>query len=191
VALLAHDDEACRQAGRALGAWHLFWSGRSPEPLRAHTVQRELAILDRRAEGGSPSLARAVRSTVRDLTASWPCTTVVHRDLYEEQLLTGPRTGLIDLDDAALGPPELDVGNLIAHVELLSLRSGADLSAPAERFLAGYAAGGPALDERLLDRCRRLALLRLACIHDQPELLEPTASTSGCTRGRIGRLSTT
>jgi aminoglycoside phosphotransferase (APT) family kinase protein len=91
----------------------------------------------------------------------------------------GRRTGLIDVDDAALGPPELDVGNLLAHVELLSLRSGADLSGPAGELLAGYAAGGPALDDGLLERCRRLTLLRLACIHAQPELLEPTASTSG------------
>jgi hypothetical protein len=34
----------------------------------------------------------------------------VHRDLYEEQVLLGERVALIDLDDAALGPPELDIG---------------------------------------------------------------------------------
>ena len=45
----------------------------------------------------------------------------MHRDLYEEQLLAGERIGLIDLDDAALGPPELDLGNLLGHVELLAL----------------------------------------------------------------------
>jgi Ser/Thr protein kinase RdoA (MazF antagonist) len=179
MSLLAHDDEACRRAGTALGAWHLFWSGRAPAALRAHTPEHELAILDRRADGVPAPLARAVRSAARGLAAPWTCSTVVHRDLYEEQLLIGRRIGLIDLDDAALGPPELDLGNLLGHVELLALRSGADLKPPASSFLAGYRAGGPDLDERLLDRCCRLTLLRLACIHDQPELLDPTWSTSG------------
>jgi Ser/Thr protein kinase RdoA (MazF antagonist) len=178
-ALLSRDAEMCRRAGRALGAWHLFWAGVAPPALRPHTVQRELAILDRRAEGRPAATRRAVRAAARGLGAAWSCSTIVHRDLYEEQIVIGRRVGLIDLDDAALGPPELDVGNLLAHLDLLALRSGAHLDSPAAWFLAGYAVGGPALDEALLDRCRRLALLRLACIHGQPELLEPTASTSG------------
>mgnify|MGYP003297699673 CR=1 FL=1 len=33
---------------------------------------------------------------------------MVHRDLYEEQVLLGDRVGLIDLDDAALGFREDD-----------------------------------------------------------------------------------
>jgi hypothetical protein len=179
VSLLAGDGELCRRAGSALGEWHRYWSARRPAPLRDHTVEHELAILDRRAEDAAAPLARAVRSAARGLAAPWACSTVIHRDLYEEQLLVGSRIGLIDVDDAALGPPELDVGNLLAHVELLSLRSGIGLSAPAGELLAGYAAAGPPLDELLLERCRRLSLLRLACIHAQPELLAPTASTSG------------
>jgi aminoglycoside phosphotransferase (APT) family kinase protein len=96
--------------------------------------------------------------------------TVVHRDLYEEQVLLGDRVGLIDLDDAALGPPELDVGNLLAHLDLLGLRSGRTLDRAAEALLDGYSRRGR-LDARLLERCRTLSRLRLACIHDEARLL--------------------
>ena len=110
------------------------------------------------------------------LAAEWPIATVVHRDLYEEQLLLGSRVGLIDLDDAALGPAELDLGNLLAHMDLLGLRNGLDLS-PAENALrSGYVLSGPLLDDELLERCRRLTRLRLACIHSEPALLEPEVS---------------
>jgi Ser/Thr protein kinase RdoA (MazF antagonist) len=177
TALLSGDAEACRRAGAALGAWHAAWRSRAPSPLRRHTVERELEILDRRAEEVAPALAEAVRAAARELSEPWPCTTVVHRDLYEEQVLLDETIGLIDLDDVALGPPELDLGNLLAHVQLLSLRRGTGLDAMSEELLAGYAASGAAIDHRQLDRCRRLALLRLACIHDEPALLEPAVAT--------------
>jgi Ser/Thr protein kinase RdoA (MazF antagonist) len=170
-ALLAGDTSACRRAGEALGRWHRAWWGRAPDPLRPHTVERELEILDGQADRVSRGLAADVRTAAADLADPWDSTTVVHRDLYEEQVLLGDRIGLIDLDDAALGPPELDVGNLLAHVDLLSLRSGRDLDAVTDELLAGYAGCGPSLDDALLDRCRLLARLRLGCIHDEPALI--------------------
>jgi Ser/Thr protein kinase RdoA (MazF antagonist) len=170
-ALLADDAPACRRAGEALGRWHRAWCGRAPDPLCPHTVERELEILDRRAESLSRGLAADVRTAAADLADPWDSVTVVHRDLYEEQVLLGNRIGLIDLDDAALGPPELDVGNLVAHVDLLALRSGRDLDAMTEQLLAGYASAGASLDDALLDRCRLLARLRLGCIHDEPALI--------------------
>jgi Ser/Thr protein kinase RdoA (MazF antagonist) len=100
----------------------------------------------------------------------------VHRDLYEEQIILGGRIGLIDLDDAALGPPELDVGNLLAHGELLARRRNRDLGSGVQAFLSGYAATGPLLDGSLVDRCRRLTLLRLACIHGEASLLNRAES---------------
>ena len=89
------------------------------------------------------------------LRCAWECTTVVHRDLYEEQIVLGDQVGLIDLDDAALGPPELDVGNLLAHLDLLELRSGEDLDRARRAFLAGYSTA-VRLDPELLERCRTL-----------------------------------
>jgi Ser/Thr protein kinase RdoA (MazF antagonist) len=168
-ALLADDLAECARVGAALRRWHTFWLGVAPPPLVAHTAERELEILFAWAERAAPAVAGAVHRAAGELSAEWPTTTVVHRDLYEEQILLGSPVGLIDLDDAALGPAELDVGNLVAHVELLALRSGRDLGAPLEALLGGY--GVASLDPVLFDRCRRLARLRLACIHALPELV--------------------
>jgi Phosphotransferase enzyme family len=169
-ALLARDAAACRCAGAAIGSWHRAWEGRAPGPLRPHSCDRELEILHRYSRVVSPGLAEAVREAAADLTEPWDCSTVVHRDLHEGQVLLGDRVGLIDLDKAAIGPPELDVGNLLAHADLLSLRSARDLHDMREEIVLGYEGFGACLDEELLDRCRRLARLRLACLNDEPRL---------------------
>lgn len=171
-AVLARDGTACARAGLALGAWHASWSGSAPHSMKRHTSGREVEIVAERAESLPAPTAERVRRLARRLRPAWSCSTVVHRDLYEDQVLVGERVGLIDLDDAALGPPELDIGNLLAHLELRALRDGHALSGAAAPLLEGYAASGPALDPLLLDRCRRLSLLRLAGIHREPRLLE-------------------
>jgi Ser/Thr protein kinase RdoA (MazF antagonist) len=171
-ALLGDDLPTCSRVGVALGAWHVAWSGLAPVPLRPHTFDRELRILRVRAASASPAVARVVAAALPRLIGSWTCDTVVHRDLYEEQILVGERIGLIDLDDAALGPPELDLGNLIAHAELLATRQAHDLERGTRALIEGYAGTGPALDRELLDRCRRLTLLRLACLNDDLGLAE-------------------
>lgn len=168
--LLAGDSAACRCAGAAIGSWHRSWRGRVPKPLRPHRVERELAILHRYAEVAPEHIGAAVRGAADDLAQPWTCSTVVHRDLHAEQVLMGERVGLIDLDYVAAGPPELDVGSLLAHADLLSLRSGRDLGEMSNELVLGYEGFGENLDRPLLDRCRRLARLRLACVHDEPRL---------------------
>jgi Ser/Thr protein kinase RdoA (MazF antagonist) len=175
-AVLARDGDACVRAGSALGSWHGFWRGRAPRCLMPHTSRRELEILDTRAGALPVAEAEHVRRIARSIRPSWTCSTVVHRDLYEEQVLVGERIGLIDLDDAAIGPPELDVGNLLAHLELLGLRYGLGMAEAAGALLEGYAASGADLDPGLLDSCRRLSLLRLVCIHGEPRLLTSAES---------------
>jgi hypothetical protein len=171
-ALLAGLRSTCSRVGAALGVWHWGWEGIAPIQLERHPVELELEILRSRAEAASPPVARAVTDALPRLADEWTCSTVVHRDLYEEQILAGERVGLIDVDDAALGPPELDVGNLLAHVELLERRRGRNLAQEMQALLDGYTETGPALDEALLDRCRRLTLLRLACLNDDIRLAE-------------------
>jgi Ser/Thr protein kinase RdoA (MazF antagonist) len=168
-ALLAGDFAECARAGAALRRWHAFWRGAAPPELATHTAERELELLLAWADRAEPAIGEAVRGLAAPLSAAWLRTTVVHRDLYEEQIVLGPRIGLIDLDDAALGPAELDVGNLVAHIELLELRSRRDLGPAVEALLDRYGMGS--LDPVLLERCRKLARLRLACIHALPELL--------------------
>lgn len=86
--------------------------------------------------------------------------------------MLGERVGLIDLDDCALGPPELDLGNLCAHVGLLGLRRGRSLERELTGFLDAYRAAAPGVDPALTERCRILSALRLACIHGEGALLE-------------------
>ena len=179
-AVLVHDRDSCRRVGAALGRWHRAWTGNAPTQLRPHTGDREREIVLTRAAGAaSRALAEQAQSALRGLSFRWACTTVVHRDLYEEQILLGQSVAMIDLDDAAAGPPELDLGNLWAHLQLLGLRAGRDLEIPIRELLAGYADEGPALEPRLLDNCRRLTLVRLTCLNDDPDLLELARSDGG------------
>jgi Ser/Thr protein kinase RdoA (MazF antagonist) len=173
AALAGGDGETCARAGRALGAWHAAWLGTPPGAHRPHTAARELEILEARLERTPAPLAAAVRARLTGLADSeWGAPTIVHRDLYEEQIMVGERIGLIDLDDSALGPPELDLGNLLGHLVLLGRRRGSDLRGVTAAFSKGYAGAGPPLDAALLERCRALTLLRLACIHDDASLLD-------------------
>jgi len=178
-AVVTNDGDACARAGLALGAWHAFWSGSVPRCLKPHTSDREIEIIDERSEALPIETAERVRVLARRLRPVWSCPTVVHRDLYEDQIMVGDRIGLIDLDDAAAGPPELDIGNLLAHLELRALREGNGSAEAAAPLQEGYVASGAVLDPLLLDRCRRLSLLRLAGIHREPELLTLAASPGG------------
>ncbi len=171
-ALLAGDIATCRRVGRAIGQWHVASEGSDRQGLTPHTAAREGEILARWIDRSSPGVARAVRPLLALAREPWVARTVVHRDLYEEQIMVGERIGLIDLDDSALGPPELDLGNLLAHLVLLERRCGHDLAGVRGGFICGYRDVGPALDPALLTRCLRLSLARLACIHDAPELVE-------------------
>lgn len=166
VAVLDGDADACRRAGAALGGWHDFWRDTGPGALRQHTVERELEILRAHADRAPRAIAVATLGALPSLASdAWSPVTAVHRDLYEEHVLIGDGIGLIDLDDSALGPPELDIGNLCAHLELLGLRVRRDLEPMERALLDGYATDGLPLDPSLFARCRALALLRLACLH--------------------------
>jgi Ser/Thr protein kinase RdoA (MazF antagonist) len=181
-AVLVGDGDASARAGSALGSWHRFWTGRAPRCLARHTSRREIEIIEARAGALPAADAERMRRLSRRIRPRWACSTVIHRDLYEDQIMVGERIGLIDLDDAAVGPPELDMGNLLAHLELLALRCGIGIDEVAGALLDGYAASGAELDPELLDRCRRLSLLRLVCIHREPRLLTPAESPALGTR---------
>lgn len=171
----AIDDDLAfaRIAGDAIAGWHRAWQGRSTG-LRPHTVDREYRALVTQAARVGGRLGRAALAQAEGELTNWPTTTVVHRDLYEEQIVINDDSpavavGLIDLDDSAAGPAELDVGNVVAHL-LLRERRGRSGPGTVGAFLVGYSQT-LALDPELLARCTRLSLLRLACIHQDSTLL--------------------
>ncbi|RZU60710.1 phosphotransferase family protein [Zhihengliuella halotolerans] len=88
----------------------LTWAGhlRQHDPLRLGVGGLEL--FDRRA-----------RLVTRELLAGDDRLVLAHRDLHDEQVLYDPalgRIGLLDFDTAALAEPALDLGNLLAHLDL-------------------------------------------------------------------------
>jgi aminoglycoside phosphotransferase (APT) family kinase protein len=92
----------------------------------------------------------------------------IHRDFYDKQIFVGDggRPGLLDLDTLAAGEAALDVGNMMAHLELRSLQGawtpiGAARAAAA--LLEGYAPV-PALRGRI-DAYADATRLRLAALY--------------------------
>jgi hypothetical protein len=95
----------------------------------------------------------------------------VHRDFYYDQVLAdGNALGILDLDDAAMSEPALDVSNFLAHLRLLALEEPARADAvtdAADAFRARMCRLDPDLDAYLLRVLEAGTLLRLACIHER------------------------
>ena len=49
---------------------------------------------------------------------TWQPTCIAHNDFYDDQMLALPdgRIAIVDLEEAGLGDPMLDVGNFLAHL---------------------------------------------------------------------------
>ena len=132
-----------------------------------------LEALERAVEAACTALVRQdapVRTTPQTGAGSRgrPVTEVPsHRDLHDKQVLWDGRTpGLLDLDTAARAEAALDVGNLLAHLELRALAGS--LPAEAARAAAGYLRDAvehlPTTPERT-EVYTRSARLRLACVY--------------------------
>lgn len=156
------DDEApdrfvasARMAGRLAARLH----GCGAELDRSWTWHDEVALLTKRA---TPTTRSAVEDVVARTAhlADEPLVSA-HRDCHPKQMVrSGERASWIDLDDAAMAPPTLDVGNLIAHLlrdAALARRSEALTGAAVAAVLDGY---GPVRGD--LDAWIALALVRLA-----------------------------
>ncbi len=141
-----------------------------------HDRRAELAVIDRWLDCAAPALAGCAAELAelqRWLTgtaAALPAGPAVpaHRDFHPGQLLvTAERAALLDLDTAAAAEPELDLGNFLAHLDLLEARGGARRP---ERlgagFLEEYRRTAPLpVDTGRLAWYRAAALVRLACVY--------------------------
>jgi len=121
-----------------------------------------------------PELAAMLEGSATDVREGMPAddparAALVHRDFYDKQILVAPaRVGLLDLDTACLGDPEIDVANFCAHLRLRSLQwhSSSDAARPlTTRFLAAYRACRPCTDMHRVRWYLASALLRLACLY--------------------------
>ncbi|MFN0149181.1 MAG: phosphotransferase [bacterium] len=93
----------------------------------------------------------------------------IHGDLHDKQILLRPGGAVfIDLDNAGLGEPELDLANLTAHLALRALQSARPIAAAraAEALIIdGYLAAGGSLQRARLARYREATLVRLALLY--------------------------
>ncbi|MCA9047552.1 MAG: aminoglycoside phosphotransferase family protein [Planctomycetaceae bacterium] len=181
--------------GRALAALHA--SGVCVD--RRHGIDDEMAILHQRLgevshhyPEWSQGIGRILKRCDR-LAASLPpaATCLLHRDFYFDQVLfDGSQITLLDLDLAAMGPPELDAGNYIAHLLEYGLRSPADAEnchRAARVFEQAYLAAGPAAQPSAVSAWTTISLARHISVanlfadrrHTIPKLLEVLTAASG------------
>jgi hypothetical protein len=66
-------------------------------------------------------LSTLLRSAV-PLAAGTPVP--IHKDFHYQHVITGPRLGVVDIDEARMGHPQIDVGHFLANLELLARRRG-------------------------------------------------------------------
>jgi hypothetical protein len=152
--------------------------------LPRFTPADEIAVVERwlrvTEDAGRPTtrprrLLDRLRRRVARLPRGRRCT--VHRDYYDAQLLrTADGWGVLDLDTAALGHPEIDVGNYLAHLAWASLRrTGHAGHAPAAGAFLDACGGLARLDLRLLQFYLSTSLLRIGLIHSLRSGTERTA----------------
>ena len=93
----------------------------------------------------------------------------IHRDAYHDQVLVDAgRIAILDLDDAAMSEPAIDIANFAAHLQLLGIQRHDSPTALAEvidAFLTQFLRLDPELDRTLLGLLQAATLLRLAGIH--------------------------
>lgn len=129
------------------------WADRT-SAFDAELSRQVLASMDKpaRALAESPESQRAL----------------IHRDFHDKQVFVtvDGHPGMLDFDTLSLGDPALDLGNMLAHLDLRREqgRLTHDAAATAQHeFLGAYA---PTEEERTRARSyQSLTLLRLACVY--------------------------
>lgn len=148
-----------------------------PPGAAAHDAAAEVRVLQRWMDHLTaffPALHRRVGpflpriAALLEDTAGAPLRrATIHRDLHDGQVLVAPTgVGLLDPDTVAEGEPELDLGNLRAHLLLHTIGDpGGALAADGALSAALDAYGRDGLDPRRLHAYTAAALLRLVAVH--------------------------
>ena len=108
------------------------------------------------------------RSAIEIARPSWR-SRPVHRDFYPDQVVVeGRRVAFLDVDDAAMSEPAVDVANFLAHLRLMAIEQGwavEPLGVVAEAFGRRACLSDADLDASLVRTLEAMTLVRLACIH--------------------------
>ena len=170
-------EASLRRAGRALASVHRFADAPDGIGLEQHGPREEIQVLESaRARVDAAALppelvhrflapcSRVEEDLARGEAAA---RTLLHRDLHPGQIvLRDDGIGLLDWDDASWGEPELDLGNLEAHLLLEDLRRLGSTGPARSRIDAlrrGYWTCGT-FDPERLETYLASALLRLATL---------------------------
>ncbi len=167
------------RVGRAVATVHESPLAAYGDSLTSHGPSDEAAVLEKACRrAGAAAWPEEVTArfeqacaVVRDeLTTGWPGPdrqSLIHRDLHPGQVVVnGGGVGFLDWDAAAWGEPELDLGNLAAHIMLDDLQRRGRVSVAPERVEAlrtGYRASR-GIDEARFGAYTSSALLRLATL---------------------------
>jgi Ser/Thr protein kinase RdoA (MazF antagonist) len=126
--------------------------------------EKEVTQLRRRATAATMEVVETIVTSTSRLAGA--ALVPSHRDLHPLQVVVAAdrSVSFIDLDDAAMGPRGLDIGNMLGHLvkeRICGARSAPAAMLAGEAFLEGY---GPCvdLDDSVLTGWTLLAVARLA-----------------------------
>lgn len=177
--MLRHADvvAVASRVGSALSRWQQLTP---PFGLDRHDARREIDVLARWANAAQQRgliAARRRRSfemLVADAVAALgslgrrPEEVLSHRDLHDAQVLVDDagEVGFLDLDTVAVADPALDIGNLLAHLDLAVATGAADASTIGSAGEAlTRAAVGDRGDAAAIRAYRLAAVARLVAVH--------------------------
>ena len=162
---------------------------------RAWDWEKEVAQLCRGAVPATVDLVDTLVASTRWLAGA-PLSPA-HRDCHPRQVVVASdgTVGWIDLDDAAMAPRGLDVGNMLGHLlreRIVGARSLRATVEASEAFLDGYGPC-PELDEGVLTGWTVLAVARLAGLAESRhrDIAQRDALLAYCTvdRARVSDVS--
>jgi hypothetical protein len=177
-------------AGARCGVALREWAAVRLSDLDEHDAADEIAVL-RRWRGTTERFSTLAGDEARRYSAmvDHACDALaelddrpralVHRDLHDGQVLDDPtgRVALLDLDTVVRGDPALDIGNLLAHIDLAVHEGRLPqrlAEAVAEAFLAGRAPSRS--DRTAIAVYRQAARLRLVAVHS----FRPSTRRAAC-----------
>lgn len=161
-------DRVIQAAGRALAKLHRT----SLRPSKEHSVDDEIEILKHNVKMTSliyPELESVLTMALgKTLEALDGCRnfnpTLVHRDFHERQVLFHKgRSILLDFDTLCTSDPALDVGNYLAHLDLLEMQGIGTSKRLRQIFLAAYDVLAQENFQSRVEVYTKASFLRLAC----------------------------